>query len=151
MNELRHKNNLPLLDIHTVDLLHAVPEHVGDEEEEKISSSNHRMRLLGMRLREPEVKSPEDVLCFILLIFSVCVQEIKTNRTEKQIMKKIFFHNIYLQNASLDIIILYLLIFQLTRTPGSPLFDILMNFTNYSKIFMRLKLATSGFFTRAHH
>jgi phosphopantetheine adenylyltransferase/dephospho-CoA kinase len=55
VNELRHKNNLPPLDIHTVDLLKALPEHVDDEEEEKISSSNRRMRLLGTRLRVPEV------------------------------------------------------------------------------------------------
>jgi phosphopantetheine adenylyltransferase/dephospho-CoA kinase len=55
VNELRRENNLPALDIHTVDLLEAIPEHIGDEEEEKISSSNRRMRLLGTRLRVPEV------------------------------------------------------------------------------------------------
>jgi phosphopantetheine adenylyltransferase/dephospho-CoA kinase len=55
VNELRRENNLPALDIHTVDLLEAIPEHIGNEEEEKISSSNHRMRLLGSRLRVPEV------------------------------------------------------------------------------------------------
>jgi phosphopantetheine adenylyltransferase/dephospho-CoA kinase len=56
VNELRHQNNLPTLDIHTVDLLEAIPEHLGDDEEEdKISSSNCRMRLLGTRLRVPEV------------------------------------------------------------------------------------------------
>jgi phosphopantetheine adenylyltransferase/dephospho-CoA kinase len=55
VNELRQKNNLPPLAIHTVDLLEALPEHVGDGEEEKISSSNCRMRLLGTRLRVPEV------------------------------------------------------------------------------------------------
>lgn len=55
MNELRRENNLPALDIHTVDLLEAIPEHLDDEEEEKISSSNRRMRLLGTRLRVPEV------------------------------------------------------------------------------------------------
>lgn len=56
VNELRHENNLPALDIHTVDLLEAIPEHIGDEEEEKISSSNRRMRLLGTRLRVPEAR-----------------------------------------------------------------------------------------------
>jgi phosphopantetheine adenylyltransferase/dephospho-CoA kinase len=55
VNELRSQNNLSILDIHTVDILEAVPEHTGDEEEEKISSSNSRMRLLGTRLKEPEV------------------------------------------------------------------------------------------------
>ena len=58
MNEVRHQNNLSTLDIHTVDLLEAIPEYTDEEEEEeekKISSSNWRMRLLGMRLRMPEV------------------------------------------------------------------------------------------------
>lgn len=55
VNEVRHQNNLSTLDIHTVDLLEAIPEYTDEEEEEKISSSNWRMRLLGMRLRVPEV------------------------------------------------------------------------------------------------
>ncbi|PNF36640.1 Bifunctional coenzyme A synthase [Cryptotermes secundus] len=57
VNELRHENNLPALDIHTVNLLEAIPEHTDEEEEEKISSSNRRMRLLGTRLRVPEART----------------------------------------------------------------------------------------------
>jgi phosphopantetheine adenylyltransferase/dephospho-CoA kinase len=69
VNEVRRQNNLSTLDIHTVGLLEAVPEHTHEtggggggregekeeEEEEKISSSSCRMKLLGMRLRVPEV------------------------------------------------------------------------------------------------
>jgi phosphopantetheine adenylyltransferase len=56
VNERRCQNNLSLLDIHTVDILEAIPEHTGDEEEEeKISSSSSRMKLLGTRLRVPAV------------------------------------------------------------------------------------------------
>jgi len=61
VNEVRHQNNLSTLDIHTVDLLEAiledtVEEEKEEEEEDKISSSNRRMRLLGTRLRVPEVQ-----------------------------------------------------------------------------------------------
>jgi phosphopantetheine adenylyltransferase/dephospho-CoA kinase len=60
VNEVRHQNNLSTLDIHTVDLLEAIPQHTDEEEEEdeeeKISSSSWRMRLLGTRLRVPEVQ-----------------------------------------------------------------------------------------------
>lgn len=55
MNEIRLQNNLSALDIHTVDLLETIPEHTDEEEEEKISSTSCRMRLLGTRLRVPEV------------------------------------------------------------------------------------------------
>jgi phosphopantetheine adenylyltransferase/dephospho-CoA kinase len=60
VNEVRNQNNLSTLDIHTVDLLEAVPEERDREEkeeaeEEKIGSSNWRMRLLGTRLKVPEV------------------------------------------------------------------------------------------------
>jgi len=61
VNEVRHQNNLSTLDIHTVDLLEAVPQNTDEEEkeeeeEDKISSSSWRMRLLGTRLRVPEVQ-----------------------------------------------------------------------------------------------
>ena len=61
MNEVRHQNNLSTLDIHTVELVETVPEYTDEEdkeeeEEEKISSSSWRMRLLGTRLRVPEVQ-----------------------------------------------------------------------------------------------
>jgi len=59
VNEVRHQNNLSTLDIHTVDLLEAIPEYTDEEkedEEEKISSRSWRMRLLGTRLRVPEVQ-----------------------------------------------------------------------------------------------
>ncbi|KDR23193.1 bifunctional coenzyme A synthase [Zootermopsis nevadensis] len=56
VNECRCQNNLPILDIHTVDILEAVSERTCDEEEDKISSSNNRMRLLGTRLRVPEAR-----------------------------------------------------------------------------------------------
>jgi phosphopantetheine adenylyltransferase/dephospho-CoA kinase len=60
VNEVRHQNNLSALDIHTVDLLEAISEYTDEEqkeeEEEKISSSSRRMRLLGTRLRVPEVQ-----------------------------------------------------------------------------------------------
>jgi phosphopantetheine adenylyltransferase/dephospho-CoA kinase len=55
VNEVRLQNNLSTLDIHTVDLLEALPELADEEEERKISSSSCRMRLLGTRLRVPEV------------------------------------------------------------------------------------------------
>jgi len=58
VNEVRLQNNLSTLDIHKVELLEAVPEYTDEEEkeEEKISSSNGRMRLLGTRLTVPEVQ-----------------------------------------------------------------------------------------------
>jgi len=60
VNEVRHQNNLSTLDIHTVDLLGAIPQNTDEEEkeeeEDKISSSSWRMRLLGTRLRVPEVQ-----------------------------------------------------------------------------------------------
>jgi len=61
VNEVRRQNNLSTLDIHTVDLLEALPEYADEEEkeeeeEEKISSSSWRMRLLGTRLTVPEVQ-----------------------------------------------------------------------------------------------
>ena len=61
MNEVRHQNNLSTLDIHAVDLLEAIPDYTDEEEkveeeEKKISSSSSRMRLLGTRLRVPEVQ-----------------------------------------------------------------------------------------------
>ncbi|XP_069683346.1 bifunctional coenzyme A synthase isoform X1 [Periplaneta americana] len=57
VNEVRQHNQLSTLDIHSVDLLEALPEQKQDEEEEdKISSSNRRMRLLGTRLRVPEAR-----------------------------------------------------------------------------------------------
>lgn len=56
VNEVRLQNNLSTLDIHTVDLLEALPELADEEEERKISSSSCRMRLLGTRLRVPEAR-----------------------------------------------------------------------------------------------
>jgi phosphopantetheine adenylyltransferase/dephospho-CoA kinase len=58
VNEVRLQNNLSTLDIHKVELLEAVPEYTDEEEkeEEKISSSNGRMRLLGTRLTVPEAR-----------------------------------------------------------------------------------------------
>ena len=56
VTEVHHQNKLSTLDIHTIDLLEAIPDYThGEEEGKKISSSNWRMRLLGMRLRMPEV------------------------------------------------------------------------------------------------
>ncbi|KYQ56622.1 Bifunctional coenzyme A synthase [Trachymyrmex zeteki] len=51
INELRLQKNLNKLDIHVVKL--AVDEGHEEHEETKISSSNHRMRLLGTRLKDP--------------------------------------------------------------------------------------------------
>ncbi|KAJ9591691.1 hypothetical protein L9F63_001778 [Diploptera punctata] len=57
VNEIRQKNGLSPLEIHAVDLLSAIAEQIDDEEEEdKISSSNQRMRLLGTRLKTPEAR-----------------------------------------------------------------------------------------------
>ncbi|XP_014471293.1 PREDICTED: bifunctional coenzyme A synthase isoform X2 [Dinoponera quadriceps] len=54
VNELRLQKNLGKLDIHVVEL--ANNEHYNEHEEAKISSSNHRIRLLGMRLQPPRLK-----------------------------------------------------------------------------------------------
>ncbi|XP_071568849.1 bifunctional coenzyme A synthase isoform X2 [Temnothorax nylanderi] len=51
VNELRAQKNLSKLDIYTVEL--AIDEAHNRSEEAKISSSNHRIRLLGTRLRAP--------------------------------------------------------------------------------------------------
>ncbi|XP_071628554.1 bifunctional coenzyme A synthase isoform X1 [Temnothorax longispinosus] len=51
VNELRAQKNLSKLDIYTVEL--AIDEARNKSEEAKISSSNHRIRLLGTRLRAP--------------------------------------------------------------------------------------------------
>ncbi|XP_011645204.1 bifunctional coenzyme A synthase [Pogonomyrmex barbatus] len=51
VNELRLQKNLNKLDIHTVEL--AIDEGHNEHEEAKISSSNHRMRLLGTRIQPP--------------------------------------------------------------------------------------------------
>lgn len=51
VNELRSKRNLSKLDIHVIQL--ANDEHHNEHEEAKISSSNHRIRLLGTRLKAP--------------------------------------------------------------------------------------------------
>ncbi|XP_032664500.1 bifunctional coenzyme A synthase isoform X2 [Odontomachus brunneus] len=55
VNELRLQRNLSKLDIHVVDL--AIDEHYNEHEEAKISSSNHRIRLLGTRLRPPRLNN----------------------------------------------------------------------------------------------
>jgi len=51
INGLRLQKNLNKLDIHTVEL--AIDEDHNEYEEAKISSSNHRIRLLGTRLKPP--------------------------------------------------------------------------------------------------
>jgi len=51
INELRSQKNLSALDIYVVEL--AADECHNEYEEAKISSSNHRIRLLGTRLRAP--------------------------------------------------------------------------------------------------
>lgn len=52
VNELRLQKNLSKLDIHTVEL--AIDKEVDSKDmEAKISSSNHRIGLLGTRLRAP--------------------------------------------------------------------------------------------------
>lgn len=51
VNEMRVKNNLNKLDIHIVKLIS--DENHRNHEESKVSSSNHRIRLLGTRLRPP--------------------------------------------------------------------------------------------------
>jgi phosphopantetheine adenylyltransferase/dephospho-CoA kinase len=58
VNQKRAENNLPLLDIHVIDLVKeselVLNEHKGDEE--KVSSSNERRHLLGTLLKPPCVK-----------------------------------------------------------------------------------------------
>lgn len=51
VNELRLQKGLSKLDIHMVEL--AIDEDHNEHEEAKISSSNHRIRLLGTRLKSP--------------------------------------------------------------------------------------------------
>lgn len=51
VNEVRLQKNLSKLDIHVVKL--ANNENYNEHEEAKISSSNHRIRLLGTRLQPP--------------------------------------------------------------------------------------------------
>lgn len=54
INEKRQQAGLPLLDTYVIGLA-ADTRLQTDEEEEKVSSSNHRMRLLGTLLRPPVV------------------------------------------------------------------------------------------------
>ncbi|KAG7188212.1 hypothetical protein KM043_016082 [Ampulex compressa] len=54
VNELRLQKNLSKLDIHVVKLMK--DEQHREHEESKISSSNHRIRLLGTRLQPPRIK-----------------------------------------------------------------------------------------------
>lgn len=54
INELRKEKELPPMDIYTIDLVQE--SNLAQEEEEKISSSNQRMRLLGTTLRPPVVR-----------------------------------------------------------------------------------------------
>lgn len=51
VNEIRKANNLPELQIQCIDLVELETDEEGKEK--KISSSNHRLDLLGTRLREP--------------------------------------------------------------------------------------------------
>lgn len=57
MNEKRVENKLPVLDIHVVGLVKEdealLSQNTGDED--KVSSSNERRRLLGTLLRPPRV------------------------------------------------------------------------------------------------
>ncbi|XP_055604599.1 bifunctional coenzyme A synthase [Uranotaenia lowii] len=55
VNELRGKNGLNQLAVHTIDLLD--DESTVDDKEDKISSSNQRMDLLGTRLKPKKAKS----------------------------------------------------------------------------------------------
>lgn len=68
VNELRIQNNLNKLDIHIVKLIK--DENHREHEEDKISSTNSRIRLLGTRLRPP-VRIEHSVVksFFILLCF----------------------------------------------------------------------------------
>nr|CAD7266187.1 unnamed protein product [Timema shepardi] len=60
VNQLRQERNLSTLDIHSVELLES--ESLGEEEERKISSSNKRLRLLGTRLKPPQLANALVVL-----------------------------------------------------------------------------------------
>ncbi|XP_012273059.1 bifunctional coenzyme A synthase [Orussus abietinus] len=63
VNELRQQKGLSKLDVHVVEL---VKDQLCQEHEEaKISSSNHRMRLLGTRLRRPNL-SDKDLKPYII-------------------------------------------------------------------------------------
>lgn len=53
INQYRREKGLHELDIYSINIAEENP--VDDVEELKISSSNHRMRLLGTRIREPQV------------------------------------------------------------------------------------------------
>ncbi|KAH0948898.1 hypothetical protein HN011_006343 [Eciton burchellii] len=53
VNEIRLQNNLSKLDVYVVKL--AADEHHNEYEENKISSSNQRIRLLGTRLQPPRI------------------------------------------------------------------------------------------------
>lgn len=66
INDIRTANGLNPLSIHTVDLLPDVNKEE-EEEEDKISSSNLRMRSLGSLLRAPRVS-----ICYLTMkdIFS---------------------------------------------------------------------------------
>ncbi|KAK1121215.1 hypothetical protein K0M31_010522 [Melipona bicolor] len=55
VNEMREKNNLSKLDIHVVKLINE--ENHKSYEENKISSSNQRIRLLGTKLRAPQIEN----------------------------------------------------------------------------------------------
>ncbi|CAD1473918.1 unnamed protein product, partial [Heterotrigona itama] len=55
VNEMREKNNLNKLDIHVVKLISE--ENHKSHEESKISSSNQRIRLLGTKLRTPQIEN----------------------------------------------------------------------------------------------
>ncbi|XP_034187978.2 bifunctional Phosphopantetheine adenylyltransferase - Dephospho-CoA kinase [Osmia lignaria lignaria] len=55
VNEIRVKNNLNKLDIHIIKLIS--DENHRNHEESKVSSSNHRIRLLGTRLRPPKIEN----------------------------------------------------------------------------------------------
>lgn len=79
INELRLQKNLSKLDIYIVEL--AADECYNEIEEAKISSSNHRIRLLGTRLQAP-VSFLQNIQCNIIinhkiiisyLEFSLCI------------------------------------------------------------------------------
>ncbi|XP_003486629.1 bifunctional coenzyme A synthase [Bombus impatiens] len=53
VNEMREKNNLNKLDIHVVKLIN--DENHKKHEESKVSSSNQRIRLLGTKLKAPQI------------------------------------------------------------------------------------------------
>lgn len=55
VNEIRLQRNLSKLDVHVVKLM--ADEQHDENEESKISSSNQRIRLLGTRLRAPDIKN----------------------------------------------------------------------------------------------